>query len=635
MITGIGTTITPPRLSGEERALLEIIAEGRPVTLARRARIILSWDEGRHPDEVAEQLGLTASTVKRALNTFFKQRLMVFPLDSLMASAQRRTPDYPAEAEAAVALPLTVEELCRRNRVDMNHARHVSQLARALFDLTHAIHRLDPYYAGIVEKAAMLTTVGFAKGAKPYHLRGRDLLMNGALLDLSDEDRLMVAAVVGLHRKRWRPSRAQSDPAYAALPEERRSAALWLTALVRIADGLDDSHRQRTRLGPSKATHEATTLLLLGPTARRDARQAHARADLWRLITSIPTRFIPIIDDQDQGVPDLLKQRVTPQKVSQPQVSPAEAMSEAGRDILRFYMHKMLQNEAGTRLGEDIEALHDMRVAVRRQRAALEIFMPFFAPRFVKWLLGNLREAGRILGTVRDLDVQIEEAQAYLQTLQSHEQNSLDSLIAHWQMERDEARIPMLNYLDSDRYINFLERYAEFCETPGLHAVVAPQGAPAAMTVAHVGPSLIYARDRGIRAYESLLPTANLETLHSLRRDLKRMRYLLEAFQPSLGPETKGVIATLVRAQDALGQLNDANVTRMLLWDYLGQFNWGVPSEGNPVAVETLAGLEGVAAYLRSCEARITSIRDKVPAVWDTLTAPEFRQKLASAVSVL
>ena len=63
--------------------------------------------------------------------------------------------------------------------------------------------------------------------------------------------------------------------------------------------------------------------------------------------------------------------------------------------------------EPGTRLGEDPEELHDMRVATRRLRAALSLFeavLPVRAQVFreeLGWL-------ARLLGTVRDLDVQLE-----------------------------------------------------------------------------------------------------------------------------------------------------------------------------------------------------------------------------------
>ena len=75
--------------------------------------------------------------------------------------------------------------------------------------------------------------------------------------------------------------------------------------------------------------------------------------------------------------------------------------------MLRRQLGVLREKEPGTRLGEDIEELHDMRVATRRLRAALALFstvLPVRAQTFreeLGWL-------GRVLGAVRDLDVQLD-----------------------------------------------------------------------------------------------------------------------------------------------------------------------------------------------------------------------------------
>ena len=52
----------------------------------------------------------------------------------------------------------------------------------------------------------------------------------------------------------------------------------------------------------------------------------------------------------------------------------AEKVSEAGRKVLYLHFLRMLKHEPGTRAGEDIEELHDMRVATRRMRSAFQLF---------------------------------------------------------------------------------------------------------------------------------------------------------------------------------------------------------------------------------------------------------------------
>ena len=52
-----------------------------------------------------------------------------------------------------------------------------------------------------------------------------------------------------------------------------------------------------------------------------------------------------------------------------------DTMAEGARKTLYFHFRRMLYHEPGTRLGQDIEELHDMRVATRRMRAAIRVFV--------------------------------------------------------------------------------------------------------------------------------------------------------------------------------------------------------------------------------------------------------------------
>ena len=72
-------------------------------------------------------------------------------------------------------------------------------------------------------------------------------------------------------------------------------------------------------------------------------------------------------------------------------------------------------------LGENIEELHDMRVATRRMRSAFDIFSPAFDPKIMKRHLKGLRTIGRVLGQVRDMDVILENALTYQKKLKENQ----------------------------------------------------------------------------------------------------------------------------------------------------------------------------------------------------------------------
>ena len=92
-------------------------------------------------------------------------------------------------------------------------------------------------------------------------------------------------------------------------------------------------------------------------------------------------------------------------KAVRPGVRADDTMAEAADKILLFQLRRMIEHEPGTRKGEDIEELHDMRVATRRMRAALRLFEAFLDPEALRPFLKTLRRTGRTLGAVRDLDV--------------------------------------------------------------------------------------------------------------------------------------------------------------------------------------------------------------------------------------
>jgi CHAD domain-containing protein len=333
--------------------------------------------------------------------------------------------------------------------------------------------------------------------------------------------------------------------------------------------------------------------------------------------------------------------------LSQPGIEPDDPMSEAGRKTFRFHYRRMLHNEPGTRLGEDIEALHDMRVATRRMRAAFRVFGDYYRPKAVAPYLKGLKRTGRALGPVRDLDVFRAKVQAYLSTLPEPQQGSLDGFLAVLEAQRKAARERMIAYLDSKKYARFRDRFGQFVETEGLGSrpVTLDGGDPVPYRVRHVAPMAVYARLAAVRAYDEWvsipwtdLPDPPLERLHALRIACKRLRYALEFFREVLGPDTKALIKQIVTVQDHLGDLQDAVVARRLLREYLQRGTWSpsvsAGAEGESFA-EAPLDAAGVEAYLAAKQAELERLLETFPSAWQRITGTEFSQRVADAVVVL
>ena len=306
-----------------------------------------------------------------------------------------------------------------------------------------------------------------------------------------------------------------------------------------------------------------------------------------------------------------------------PGVLADDHIAEAGRKVLRFHLAKMIARDPGTREGSDPEELHSMRVATRRQRAAWRVFGHAFRPGRTKAYRSRLREVAARLGAVRDLDVQLEAADAYRAELPLAEQRALEPLLSGWRMHRDDARSLLIHELDSEGYRRWLEEYSEFVRHEGMAVV------PVAPTQPHrvrdTAASQILAAYEAVRAYEPVLRWADVETLHELRIAGKWLRYTLEFVRETLGPESAMLIARVTALQDHLGLMQDADVTAHRARSFL------VENAGSLSPLESSA----IARYLVSRERDVARLRRTVGGPWRGVAGVGFRRALGRTIAGL
>ena len=320
-----------------------------------------------------------------------------------------------------------------------------------------------------------------------------------------------------------------------------------------------------------------------------------------------------------------------PRPRKKPGIKPEDPMAEAGRKTLLFHFALMLKHEEGTRLGADIEELHDMRVATRRMRAALDVFGPFYKNKVVKFHLKGLRATGRALGRVRDLDVFMEKAQRYLASIPESNRPGLDPLMQAWQAELALARKKMVVYLDSNRYQQFKQDFNAFVSTPGQGVQPKKAAHPTPNLVRHVAPVLIHSRLASVRTFETVIANATTVQLHALRIEFKKLRYTLEFFREVLGVGAEAVINEIKKVQDHLGDLNDADVACRLLRDFIESWQ----SRQADLPLQARQNPEPVVAYLGNKHAELHTLMVTFPQAWAQFNRPELLRELALAISVL
>jgi CHAD domain-containing protein len=300
-----------------------------------------------------------------------------------------------------------------------------------------------------------------------------------------------------------------------------------------------------------------------------------------------------------------------------PGIAADDALAEAGRKVLRMHLLRMFVAEPGARAGEGTEGVHKMRVATRRMRAAWRVFDGSYRPRLQKRYVGELRDVAQALGTVRDLDVQLERLAAYRAGTGSDAAAALEPLVAEWQADRRAARAELLDLLAGGDYDRFINDYRAFVDTRD-----AGTGGQQTQRVRDVAAGRIWRAYEVVRAHDAAIPFADVPALHALRIDGKRLRYTLEFLREILPAAADGLIADVTRLQDHIGLLNDSQIAAETTRA------WLIDAAAGLSAAEKRAA----AAYLRAAERDVARLTRSFGPLWRRITGPTFRRRLAAVI---
>jgi CHAD domain-containing protein len=238
------------------------------------------------------------------------------------------------------------------------------------------------------------------------------------------------------------------------------------------------------------------------------------------------------------------------------EIQATDAIAEAGRKIFAEQVNKMKHHEAGSRTGEDIESVHQMRVASRKMRSLFKLIGDYYKPKIVAKHSQSLRNIARTLGQIRDLDVLIEDLQEFQSTQDTDTQVIIGQIIKKLNKRRRKYRIVLNALFDSMPYHKFMEQFTDFAHINKKGALpIGDKSTP--HQVRHLLPILLHKRLASVRAYETVLAGAKDEILHTLRVEFKQLRYALEFFKPVLGISIERFIKKVKAMQNLLGRIND------------------------------------------------------------------------------
>ncbi|MGH4022963.1 MAG: CHAD domain-containing protein [Pseudonocardiaceae bacterium] len=245
---------------------------------------------------------------------------------------------------------------------------------------------------------------------------------------------------------------------------------------------------------------------------------------------------------------------------------PSDPVRHQLRAALDTRVRALVAHDPGTRLGRDPEELHQIRVAVRRMRAALKAALPLLDRSWADELRAELGWLGRALGPVRDSDVLLERLRGRAAAFDRAGRDAAETLLQALVAQRETARAEMLAALDSERYTALLDRLATAVSAP-LPPAAGNSSGPGLL-------ELVRIEFRRLRKAVSLIgEDPPDELLHALRIKGKRLRYTAELAATSGGKPVRKLVESTVALQDVLGEHQDACVAQqrvITLLDGLG-----------------------------------------------------------------
>jgi CHAD domain-containing protein len=207
------------------------------------------------------------------------------------------------------------------------------------------------------------------------------------------------------------------------------------------------------------------------------------------------------------------------------------------------------------------EAVHDLRVSIRRFAQALRVLKPCFRGKELRKIRRELKSIMTVAGEVRNHDIALK----LLAKSKRAERSGLQPKI---QSRRREAERSLATLLKS-----WLERKSSLKWRGALESAAAEAGAdfakaPTAQTARQMLPGM--AQDFFERGDEAASVKAPLRELHRFRLASKKFRYTLELFTALGGAALNPKLEAIRGVQTLLGDINDFETVREMLAQYEG-----------------------------------------------------------------
>src|SRR5262249_50490443 len=287
-----------------------------------------------------------------------------------------------------------------------------------------------------------------------------------------------------------------------------------------------------------------------------------------RAINDIVPAQLDVKSKSERGYDLIDKRLVTVEKAHNPTISEGISAGRAFTIIGRACLRHLVANTAAT-IDRDVEALHQMRVALRRLRASISLFSDFLNDDKIVSIKAEWKWLAQEFGPARNLDTQIFEVLKPLRK-QHPKEPGLVSIGKMFGRQRLKCYQGVRQAVQSARFRRLVLETAEWIEA-GLWTRSEDPLKQARRQL----PIEVYAAEQLSRRFGKIkrrgrkLAKLNPEKLHKFRIRVKKARYAAEFFSSMYIDKKsvkrrKKVFSSLTQLQNSLGRINDIVTHRAL-----------------------------------------------------------------------
>jgi CHAD domain-containing protein len=327
---------------------------------------------------------------------------------------------------------------------------------------------------------------------------------------------------------------------------------------------LDDERKTRTRLYNLTISCGGKTVSVGSTQHLRGYDQAHA--DLRQSLEKIGAVFCRDVGQVYESI-KVKREKYTSKPVIQ--LNPDAPVKESAQTLINALLKISRQNEKGIMADYDTEFLHDYRVSLRKVRSVLSLFKGVYRPEDTDRLKQDFASLMQKTNSLRDLDVYLLNKKQYCELVPEDTHEGLEILFNYFAGERAKEQKRVSQIIKSKTYLKEIGRLQKlFAE--GASLVAGPKGDEKSLAFACM--SILKRYDKVCKIARSIDETTEDETVHQLRINCKKLRYLIEFFAPIFPEdEIKSLIKSLKVLQDNLGNFNDYSVQQAFLRQVLSE----------------------------------------------------------------